>query len=237
VQPGEVGAALRGPSGSPRVVVACAGSQEKWRNYTGRPSHLALVDETPLLARTVEQVRRLSGHTAETHITGPGDQRYKIPGTTHHVRTPDEPSEYASTRALWSTTGRTVLLLGDTYFTDDALSVILGCDDRDYRVFGRVGASKTLGTPAGEIFGISWWPAQIPLLDRHLEIVHKTRAAGTVTRPPGWMLLRSWCGIPLGRHRVMRPPFVDLPDDLTDDLDRPADWDRHPVFGGGRAGG
>ncbi len=187
--------------------------------------------------RTVDQVRRLSGHAADVHVTSQDDWRYKVAGTTHHVRSPDEPSEFASTRALWSPTGRTVLLLGDTYWTDAALSVVLGCDDRDYRVFGRFGRSKTLGTPAGEIFAVSWWPAQVPDLDRHLDVVHRTRAAGTVTRPPGWMLLRSWMGIPLGRHRVSAPWWVELPDDWTDDLDRPADWDRHPAFGGGRAGG
>ncbi len=187
--------------------------------------------------RTVDQARRLSGHTADVHITSPDDWRYKVAGTTNHVRSPDEPSEYASTRALWSPTGRTVLLLGDTYWTDAALSVVLGCDDRDYRVFGRFGRSKTLGTPAGEIFAASWWPHNVPDLDRHLDVVHRTRAAGTVTRPPGWMLLRSWMGIPLGRHRVSAPWWVEVPDDWTDDLDRPADWDRHPAFGGGRAGG
>lgn len=188
------------------------------------------------MVRTVEQVRRLSGHAADIHITAPDDWRYKVAGTTVHVRSPDEPSEYASTRALWSTTGRSVLLLGDVYFTDEALATVLGCQDRDYRVFGRYGASKVLGTPAGEIFSASWWPEQHAPLDRHLEIVHTTRAAGTVTRPPGWMLLRSWCGIPLGRHRVMRPPFIDI-DDWTDDVDRPGDYLRHPAFGGRRAGG
>lgn len=187
-----------------------------------------------MLARTVGQVREWSD---DVHITGPdGDQRYKVPGTTHHVRSPDEPSEYASTRALWSTAGRSVLLLGDVFFTPEAVGEILGCPDREFRVFGRFGASRVLGTPAGEIFGCSFFPEHHERLDLHLDIVHRTRAAGTVTRPPGWMLLRSWCGIPLGRHRVMAPTWVEI-DDLTDDVDRGRDFERHPAFGGRRAGG
>jgi hypothetical protein len=188
-------------------------------------------DGTPLLRRTVGQVRDF---TNDIHITGPdADQRYKIPGTTHHVRSPDEPSEYASTRALWSTTRRTCLLLGDVFWSDDALRTVLTCPDEDFRVFGRFGPSAITGTPYGEIFAASWFPAQVSDLDRHLEIVHKARATGLVTRPPGWMLLRSWQGIHLRRHRVMRPPFVDIEDE-TDDIDCAADLARHPAFGGNR---
>lgn len=190
-----------------------------------------MADGTPLLARTVGQVRRW---TRDVHVTAPDDWRYKLAGTTHHVRSPEEPSEYASTRALWSPDARTVLLLGDVYWTDAGLATVMGCQVRDFRVFGRYGPSQVTGTPYGEIFAASWWPEHHGLLDRHLDVVHSTRAAGTVTRPPGWMLLRSWCGLPLGRHRVRRPPFVDV-DDETDDLDSPADYQRHPAFGGGRA--
>lgn len=189
-----------------------------------------------LLARTVAQAREW---TDDVHVTAPpGDARYRVAGASVHARTAAEPSEYASTRGLWSQSARTVLLLGDTYFTAAAVGDIMACPDRDYRVFGRYGRNPVLGTPAGEIYAVSWWPEHHALLDRHLEVVHRTRAAGTVTRPPGWMLLRSWCGLPLNRHRVRTPPFVELPPDETDDLDRPADWDRHPAFGGAaRAGG
>ncbi len=114
---------------------------------------------------------------------------------------------------------------------------MLACGDRDYRVFGRFGPSRITGTPYGEIFAASFWPAQHEALDRHLDIVHRTRAAGTVTRPPGWMLLRSWQGTPLGKHRVRKPWFVELPADETDDLDRDDDLRRHPVFRRGSGAG
>lgn len=184
-----------------------------------------------LLARTVAQAREW---TDDVHVTAPpGDVRYRVAGATVHARSAAEPSEYASTRGLWSEAARTVLLLGDVYFTPAAFGEIMACGVRDFRVFGRFGPSAVTGTPYGEIFAASWHPELHTLLDKHLAVVHRTRAAGTVTRPPGWMLLRSWCGLPLGRHRVRQPTFVELPPDETDDLDRPADYDRHPVFRGG----
>jgi hypothetical protein len=215
------------------VVIACAGRSPKWEDPR-TPPHLWPVDGKPLLHRTVEQV---SAVTTNIHITSGDDQRYKIPGTHHHVRSPDEPSEYASTRDLWSPVSRTILALGDVYWSDAAIGRVLACGDRDYRVFGRFGPSRITGTPYGEIFAASFWPAQHEALDRHLDIVHRTRAAGTVTRPPGWMLLRSWQGTPLGKHRVRKPWFVELPADETDDLDRDDDLRRHPVFRRGSGAG
>lgn len=215
-----------------RVLIACAGRSPKWQG--DRPPHLAVVDGLPLLERTVGQVRRW---TDDVHVTAPpGDFRYRASGATVHGRSPDLPSEYASTRDLWSDTARTVLLLGDVYWTDAAINRVLSCADPDFRVFGRYGPSKITGTPYGEIFAASFWPDQHIDLDRHLHVVHLARAQGTVTRPPGWMLLRSWQGTPLGKHVVRRPPFCDI-DDETDDLDRPEDLQRHPAFRGGRARG
>lgn len=215
-----------------RVVVACAGHQNKWQNHTGRPSHLVLVpgDGRPLLARTVAQVRR---YATDVHVTAPpGDWRYRMAGAVVHERSADEPSEYASTRALWNDAGRTALLLGDVFWSDAALQRVLTDPARDFRVYGRYGPSRITGTPYGEIFAAAWWPAQHARLDALLEQVHAARAAGTITRPPGWMLLRAWCGLPMNRHRVKRPPFCDL-DDWTDDVDTAADYERHPAFRGG----
>ena len=187
-----------------------------------------LVDRKPLLVRTVEQAREWAD---DVHVVSPDDWRYKVAGTTHHVCGPDEPSEFASTRALWSTTDQNALLLGDVYWTDSAIATVLTHPDREVHAFGRFGPSAATGTPYGEIFGWSFGGEYAPLLDKHLDVVHRTRAAGTVTRPPGWMLLRSLQGTPLARHRVRSPWWQELPaGDLTDDVDARVDLERHPAF-------
>ncbi|MFJ4009459.1 hypothetical protein [Streptomyces sp. NPDC090026] len=212
-----------------RLIIACAGSQTKWAGHLGVPSHLAPLTAhggVPLLYRTIGQAREL---TADVHVTAPaGDRRYRVPGTTLHEQDGSAPSEYAATRALWATDVRTVLLLGDVYFSDAAMARIATSPGRRYRVFGRFGPSHQTGTPYGEIFAASWWPEQHAQMDAHLDLVHRTRAAGTITRPPGWMLLRAWQGTPLAKHRVDSRYFEEI-DDLTDDIDFPADYERHPA--------
>lgn len=213
-----------------RVVIAAAGPQAKWNNHLGVPSHLVECGGEPLLARTIRQARKLS---TDVHLTSPDDDRYALPGAVRHIRGP-EGNEYTSTRDLWHPRERTVLLLGDVYFTDDAMRRIAGGSPTEYRVFGRHRASRRTGTPYGEIFAVSWGPAAHAKMDTLLAEVARLREAGECTRPAGWVLLRLWQGTPPGRHLVKRPPFVII-DDLTDDIDYPADYNRHPAFGGRRA--
>jgi hypothetical protein len=213
-----------------RVIIACAGSA-RWERE-GVPRHLiSTARGLPLLWRTAVQALRVA---RDVHVTTPDDDRYALPPelpVTRHVREP-EGNEYTSTRDLWSTTGRTVLMLGDVYFTDAAIDSIASGSPTAYRAFGRYRASKKTGTPYGEIFAAAWGAERHAAMDQHLAEVARLRAAGECMRPAGWVLLRLWQGTPPGKHLVRAPYWTEI-DDWTDDLDGPADYDRHPAFGGG----
>lgn len=212
-----------------RIIIAAAGGDAKWNGHLGVPRHMVPVEGEPLLQRTIRQAAALTG---DVHVTTPDDDRYQVAGAVRHARDPGA-SEYDSTRDLWNESGRTVLLLGDVYFTAAAIRVIGAWGRRAYQVFGRRGASRITGTPYGEIFAASWWPEHHAQMDKHLATVHAVRAEGDVTRPPGWMLLRAWQGTPLHRHVVRSRYFTQI-DDLTDDVDRAEDYQRHPAMGGMR---
>jgi hypothetical protein len=184
-----------------------------------------------LLHRTIEQALR---HSPDVHVTTPDDPRYELPDwVQRHLREPVG-NEYTSTRQLWSRTRRTVLLLGDVYFTDAALAAVFAASPTAYRCFGRYRASRVTGTPYGEIFAASWGPERHAQMDTHLAEVDRLRQSGECTRPAGWVLLRLWQGTPVRQH-VVRPPIWTEIDDWTDDLDVPADYLRHPAFGGAGA--
>lgn len=212
-----------------RIIIAASGSQHKWNEHLGVPSHLCPLTRhggIPLLHRTVEQCLRYT-HDVVTTIPV-DDERYRsVPGRHLYVGD-DMASEFEASQPLWNEHGRTVLLLGDVYFTQEALDTIMGHKGRSYRAFGRYRASEITGTPYGELFAASWWPMNHHDLARNLDKVHDLRAAGTITRPPGWMLLRAFQGTPLGKHIVDPRWFTEINDE-TDDIDFPADYDRHPA--------
>jgi hypothetical protein len=211
-----------------KVILTASGSQQKWDNHLGVPSHFAPLTRhggQPLIERTIEQ---LIQRGIEVHLTVPGDGRYGTLRGRKHIRAWRHFSEFDATRDLWSEETRTLLMLGDVYFTEQALDRILLFHKRQYMVFGRFGASQITGTPYGEIFATSWWPEHHEQMDKYLRNVHMLRARGTITRPPGWMLLRSWQGTPLNRHRVDPKYFIEINDE-TDDIDFPIDYERHPA--------
>jgi hypothetical protein len=210
-----------------RVIIACAGSGAKWGNHTGVPRHLVLVDGEPLLHRTVRQA---AAYSADVRITSPDDGRYVLPGTVRHVIHGQHLNEYASSRHLWSGVGRTVLLYGDVYYTDEAMAAVCGYDGRLWRMFGRAGPSVLTGTPWGEVFAGSWLPSHHGMLDQHMHLVALAYASGHIRRFTAWELLRSVQRTSLREH-VVDPVWFGEIDDLTDDFDVPADYDRHPAAG------
>lgn len=145
-----------------------------------------------------------------------------------HARGESYPSEYHATHQMWNPDGRTVLLLGDTYFTDAAIAAIARFGARSYQGFGRAGKSRFTGCRYGELWAASWWPEHIRTMDTHLAKIKALREVGTITRPTGWMLLRAWQGTPLNKHKC-DPRWMTTIDDLTDDWDFPVDYDRHPA--------
>lgn len=210
-----------------RVILACAGRVEdpKWGNHLGVPKHLAPVGGRPLLHRTIGQV---GAYTGDVVLTAPaGDPRYLVDGADLVHPDPAAPNEYAGSRRWWSPTYRTILLLGDVYWTDQALARVLRHPDETLTWFGRFGASKVTASRWGEIFAASWWPQHHGTLDRHLA---KVAATPQITRPPGWKLYRSVHGLDMRRHRLAGG-WVEI-DDATDDFDTPATYHAHPAVKG-----
>lgn len=209
-----------------RVIIACAGRvpDPKWGGHLGVPKHLALVGDEPLLGRTARQVLQ---HTSDIWVTCPaGDPRYQVAGVVRLAH-PDHRAgnEYDASRRWWSGAGRTVLLLGDVCWTDQALATVMRFEPRRMRWFGRMGASKVTIARWGEIFAISWWPDHHQMIDVHL---NQVRASPRITRPPGWKLYRSLHGLPMGRHRKAGD-WTEI-DDGTDDWDTPELYRAHPMI-------
>lgn len=222
-----------------RVIIAAAGPQKYWDNYLGVPSHMAPVEGLPLLHRTIGQVASLA---FDIHVLVPaGSDDYPLDDAVklaqdlnagarvyRHEIPAGTTNEYRSSEPFWNNHGRTILLLGDVYFTDAALISIMRTTAVRYHVFGRYGKSSITGTPYGEIFAASWHGEHNALIRQHLTRVETAFRNRRSRRQDGWALLRSIQGTHLNKHIVRKPYFVEINDE-TDDMDKPADYDRHPA--------
>lgn len=220
-------------------MVAAAGSQAKWGGHLGVRSHFAPVrsrldgeEREPLLARTL---RQLSATGVDVWVTAPAEEPdpYREVADEYGARVlvTDGRNEFVSSRPAWAKEGRTVLLLGDVWFTDEALAAILGCPDGAVRFFGREHASYLTGSRWGEIFASSWDADRAAGLAAMVDAVGREQDAGRADRATGWALLRMCQRTPLQTHLVHAPWWVRI-EDATDDIDFPEDYERHPATRG-----
>lgn len=207
-----------------RALILAAGEGTRWNHHLGLPKHFVPVDGEPILHRTV----RLFSKHCEVVVIGPDDDRYHIPPAELHV--PDlrpgngDADKFLSSRELWHTRHRTLLVYGDVFFTDEAVDTICA-PQKGLRCYARPGASAVTERPYGEIFAFTFQPGQHKVVDAALRYLVELRQLGWLERNGGFEL-----------HQVLRRGNVgseELPtagltviDDWTDDFDYPHYYDR-----------
>lgn len=220
---------------APRMIVTCAGKQTRWGNYLDTPKHLLKIHGERLLDRTVRLIRRFAtdasvaimalddAHAAAYDVAGterfcPVDDMADADALERHYASP----HFMACRARWNAAGRTVVVLGDVFFTERAMQTICSDTTRGVRFYGREKASTITGTPWGELFAISFYP------DDHGPIVNASdelRERCETVR--GWQLYRHLNDLPLDAFPNViadNDRFVEI-NDFTDDFDFPNDYD------------
>jgi len=137
------------------AIVLAAGEGKRWNNYTGVPKHLLEIEGESLIQRTTRQI---SAYADKTYVVGV-DSSYRTDFSELFVPEQKQPAlemhKFSSSQELWSE--RTVLLFGDTYYTDEAISTIVQ-DTEDFTFFLRSGPSSFTQKPHGRftlfLFGI-----------------------------------------------------------------------------------
>jgi hypothetical protein len=133
-----------------RVVVMAAGDGLRWKNYFGKPKHLAPVEGVPLLNRTIELLRKAGVEDIHVTVREKGALG-RIEGACEYVPTDSdyEIDRIWGARALVDRTA--TFIYGDAYYTSEAIKTIVANTD-DFRFFGRSRPSRS--KPFGKLFGI-----------------------------------------------------------------------------------
>lgn len=187
---------------STRVLILASGQHHRWQGQ--RAKQLVPIAGEILLERTQRQV----GGPCVTVTHLPAIQRF----AQEHFVTPMRRwtvETLATTCTLWQE--RTIVLLGDVCYSDEAMEAILAYDGR-LAVFGC----------EWEIFGLSFhtdictsinaWPS----VNMALKIALADAYRGG--RGKLWEFYRAYCGFPLAEERLEDEIFIYV-DDYTTDFD------------------
>jgi hypothetical protein len=208
-----------------RVIILAAGSGERWKNFRGTPKHLTKVEGKVLLERTAKQFLK---YTDDVCIIGL-DERYKVDGTSLYVIKADntnwkDASKFLSSKNLWLPNGRTILVFGDVYFTNDAVKTIVKNKD-PFKFFLRSGPNEETGARWKEIFALSFDQTMTQKIGQSLLYLVSTAQA---QRQAGWALYKHLVGTTVN-GLFNNPHFVEI-NDWTEDFDFPEDlemWENH----------
>lgn len=209
-----------------RAIIIAAGEATRWNNYLGVAKHFIEIDGEKLIHRTVRLLKE--NGVDDIHIVA-NTNDYSINGANlykpKHTKRNDGVDKFLNSQDLWLDNGRTIVLYGDVYFTDEAMKTICEYNHRDWTLFARPYGSNVTGTPWGECFAQTFYEDHIPEHLRNLEKAVNLYQQKKIMKPSGWQHYRFMIGVP--DHLVDRHWYGDRMiriDDETDDFDTKEDY-------------
>jgi hypothetical protein len=212
-------------------IVLCGGNNSRWGKYKNtHRKHLVEIESEILLNRTLRLVAAFNPDRTVVVVNKCDLELYssklsfhaELYGIKPVVPCQTEAYKFLSSKELWNRAGRTIVLLGDVWFSEEAMAKIFNDAGEEWTAFGRAGASRYTGCPYGEIFA-----QRFTCFAEHGENLARLNAMylkGTCMRPAsGWAHYQLMIGSSPNIHTV-GPRFVEI-DDFTEDFDCPEDYD------------
>lgn len=195
---------------------------ERWPDEP--PRHLVPIKGEPLLHRTVRMMAE-RGMTDIRVFADPDDIDYVVEPAIHeHPRPVDREwvQEWEPSQHMWNSDGRTIILYGDCYFTDDLLDTMCADSGDPWNVYARYDGSVHTGKQHGEMFGWVFDAKHIAELTRCQQESIAWKIRGDWYRTLGWEVYRIAMGKWPGDH-YMGEHFIDW-DDSSEDFDTQLDY-------------
>lgn len=210
-----------------KVIIICAGEATRWADHLNTKKHLIEIEGEKIVHRTARLFFKYGVHDISV-VTKEYDERYDTPYSTQEVVQVDyeknaDADKFLSSKHLWNKDGRTVVVYGDCYFTEDAIRKIVNFESKEWTLFCRPHPSKITGSKYGECFAQSFYPQDLKRHEQELVRIANAHKSGEIKRCGGWEHYRAMAGLPIDKHQMSTN--WELIDDWTDDFDYPEDYD------------
>ena len=205
-----------------RVIIPCGGDGKRWNDYGNVPKALINIDGEPILKRTIRLCQRftddiwvvatddrINDSLSDVNVSIDPGKVFKIPVGTDKVM---------CTEDLWLSNQDTVVLFGDTYFTQESINLMLEKNtEMPLIFFGRLRASElTRKKGAPEIYGLRIRPDGQELLRTKCENIRTLKTPG-----PGYVFTKTDRMLTV-LDSLGYEYFQEI-NDFTEDFDRPKD--------------
>lgn len=214
------------------MVILAGGISTRWRCHLGVEKHFAPLNGVPIIENTIMLLRQ---HECEVSIiVREGLERSYDKYSVNISPIPLEFSslEYykiKSTIPFWNSSGKTVVIMGDVWFTKNAIEKILRYNSRKLMFYGRQKRNFYTGCEHGEIFAFSFWPEHFDTMKEAVNTLERFIQEKSIRIAGGWGLYDIVSSLTFLMYPQVIKGFVRNSNfkrivDVTDDVDTPDDY-------------
>lgn len=165
-----------------KYIIMADGKGTRWNNYQDIPKHFIRVGDETLLERTVRLLHEKDA-SAEVIITS-HDSRYEVAGAVRYEPKNNVLEIDRFTEELIE--DQVCFLYGDTYYSDNAIDMIVREKNEDLLFFGNESAIVAVKVADGKLFAY------------HVNRVRKLYQEGKIDKCIGWQVYQSFMNLPFG---------------------------------------
>jgi hypothetical protein len=191
-----------------RVIIVAGGANALWNSERAKFRHLVEIEKEVLLSRTIKQ---FSKYTDDVRVIGADESYVSSSAGLYVVRSTNthwgDFGKFLCTKNLWLADGRTVIAFGDTYFTNDAVQLIMKNRD-SFKWFLRTAPEK-------EIYAFAFDSSQAKWIDGKL--LHCV-SISVDKKNAEWDLYRATIGSAV-TNLFANSHFEEITDEWTHDFD------------------
>ena len=201
-----------------RIIIAAAGKGTRFKHPEIKDKCLCPIFGVPFIQDTINKFKPFGG----IHVIGNdnvlGLENFHTTGIVGC-----EAYKFLSSIELW--TDNTLILFGDTFFSDSAVKLIVNEKVNDYHFFGRHGANPYTNCDWGEIFAMAIRNKYI--INSTLNTIIRKENDGKIERSNAWALWNE-----LGANKQHFTEIMDFTEDFDYAKDY-TDWvDRYSKYYG-----
>lgn len=188
-----------------KYIIMADGKGTRWNNYQDIPKHFIRVGDETLLERTVRLLHEKDA-SAEVIITS-HDSRYEVAGAVRYEPKNNVLEIDRFTEELIE--DQVCFLYGDTYYSDNAIDMIVREKNEDLLFFGNESAIVAVKVADGKLFAY------------HVNRVRKLYQEGKIDKCIGWQVYQSFMNLPFGEKKIAQK-YIYM-EDGTRDFNSPED--------------
>lgn len=214
------------------IIIICGGFSKRWNNYMGVEKHFAKINNVSLIENTISLLENypvnISLVVREDNLADFKDFNLKIV-IVNAQQASLEYYKIKSTYSLWNTNGRTIILMGDVWYSSWSIKKIFTYNRSNISFWGRQRKNFYTKCRHGELFAISFFNSHFLKIKEACEKLEKYIEIDNVEIAGGWGIYDIISNIEfliapkVIKGKALFSNFYNIAD-ITDDIDTPADY-------------